>query len=125
MRETTLTPDQDMAARWRPSETAVAYAVALLKAEPFADYALVPMILPGKTHGWWEIGQEVQTVPGVVLLAVNNRSSEPLPYNTPVPTYSWARHECWELARRYLADSKGTTAYAAISADGTWAVFED
>lgn len=116
---------QDMRARWCPSESAVKHAVALLNVEPFADYAVVPMVQPGKHYGCWEVGQEVVTVPGVVLLAVNNSTSEPLPYATPVPGYSWARNEAWEIARRYLADADGTTAYANISRDGTFAVFED
>jgi hypothetical protein len=123
MSETTLTTEQDMAARWRPSETAVKHAVAMLRSEARADYAIVPMILPGKVHGWWEIGQEVQTVPGVVLLAVNGYHDNE--WADEVPSYSWARNESWEIAERHLGDREGTTGYASIGPDGTWAVFED
>lgn len=117
-----LTPQQDLEARWRPSETAVKHAVALLRSEARADYAIVPMILPSKRHGVWTVGQKVETVPGVVLLGVNSFDPE---WADEVPSYSWARNESWEIAKRHLADREGTTGYASIRPDGTWAVFED
>ena len=115
-----LTPEQDMQDRWRPTETAVNHAVALLKAEPRADFALVPLVQPGKEYGWWEIGQKVETVPGVVILSVNSFKA-----GADIPSHSWARNATSQVAKRVLGDAPGTVSYASISRDGTWAVFED
>lgn len=117
-----VTAEQDMRDRWRPSPDAVRQAKALLDAESVADLAAVPIYHPGKQEGLWEIGQEVCTVPGVVLLGVN--SFDPA-VDSPVPSYSWARNAASGLAKAALGDRPGTCGWATIRRDGTWAVFED
>lgn len=114
--------EQDKNTRWRPSEASVRLAVAALKSSPYADVAAVPMVQPGKTYGWWEIGQQFTTVPGVVFIGAN---SFDVPDEADVPSYAWARNEAASLARTYLGDAPGTVAWASIREDGTWAVFED
>jgi hypothetical protein len=112
----------DMRTRWLPTPAAVRHARALLAAEPDAEMAVIPMYQPGKRHGWWEVGQEVVTVAGVVFLGVS--AFEP-PADSPVPSYSWARHAATELAEAQLGDRPGTVAYAVVSApDGDVSVFE-
>ncbi|MCW2898658.1 MAG: hypothetical protein JWO67_923 [Streptosporangiaceae bacterium] len=111
---------QDMRDRWLPSETAVRHARALLDAEPAADLAVVPMLQPGKTHGIWTLGQEVETVPGVVFICINSFTN-----TAALPGYSWCRGAAAAVARDVLAGRDGTVGYANVSRDGHVAVFED
>jgi hypothetical protein len=115
-------PDEtDMRERWLPSPASVRHARAVLEAEPRADVAAIPMVLPGKRHGFWKAGQEVLTVPGVVLIG-NSRDSGG---DGDVPGWSWTRNVACSLARAYLAGLPGTVAYAAVYREGGEAVFED
>ena len=125
---------EDLRARWLPADTAIVQARLLLDANPNAAIVMIPMIQPGKTHGWWTTGQEVITVPGVFFLATD--TDEP---RDGVLSYSHARHYCESLAGEVLADTwkrrceadpsklhtPGTVAHAVISkATGSVAVFE-
>jgi hypothetical protein len=107
-------PAEDMFARWQPTDRAIRHARALLAAEPAASHALVPMYQPGKRRGWWEAGQLVKTVPGVVLLSVDSVESVP-----GVPRHGVAREMACQIAREALrADGRGgTVAYAVVDAD--------
>ena len=126
-------PAADLHARWLPSDTAIAHAVALLAAEPNADVALIPMIQPGKIRGIWTTGQDVRTLPGVVILATNDDIGK-----AGVPGFTYARHYCHVIAGEYQAAvwkarrdatdvlvSPGTTAHAVVTRDGNASVFED
>lgn len=116
---------EDMHARLVPSPAAVRHARALLDFTQDADLAAIPMYLPGKTHGVWTMGQDVVTVPGAVFLGVNGFD---VPADSPVPSYSIARHLAGHTAREYAVISSldsGTSAYATVSRDGHVAVFED
>jgi hypothetical protein len=117
-----LSPEEDMRARWQPSEAAVRHARALLDAEPRADLAAIPMIQPGKAHGWWTAGQEVRTVAGAVFIGVNRFDVED---GAEVPSYSWARNAASDVARAALGGQPGTVAWATVHRDGHAAVFED
>ena len=125
--------EQDMRDRWLPADTAIAHAKALLAAEPNADIAVIPMVQPGKNRGIWVFGQEVVTVPGVVILASNSDDGR-----AGVPGYPHARKfaeliagevrvELWKQARDATGRlvSPGTTAHAVVERDGQAAVFED
>jgi hypothetical protein len=124
----------DQRARWLPNKTAVVQARLLLDANPNAAIVMIPMIQPGKQRGWWTVGQEVVTVPGVFFLATD--TSEP---RDGVLSYDHARHYCEILAGQVLADewrrrsdadpsrlhAPGTTAHAVVSkVTGSVAVFE-
>jgi hypothetical protein len=114
MTTTAITPEQDIA-RWVPSDASVKVARAMLEAEPRADMAVIPMAQPGKEHSWWTVGQEVQTVPGVAVLATNGWDvTDP---SGEVPAYSWARAEAVSLAERWLNGRAGTVAYAVVMRD--------
>lgn len=113
-------PRADMEARWRPSQAAVDQAVAALASLPEADFAGVPMAQPGKGFGVWTTGQEVVTVEGQVFTGVNSFES-----GRAVPSWAVARNEASKAATKALAGRPGTVGYAAVSRDGTWAVFED
>lgn len=114
--------EADLRARWRPTDTAVRHAVALLNAEPAADLAAIPMVQPGKTYGCWRVGEQVETVPGAVFLGVN---SFDVPEGSPVPSYSLARHWASEVARAHLGDREGTVSWVTVRRDGNWSVSED
>lgn len=135
-----LSAERDMRARWLPTDEAMAAAKALLDAHPAADMVLVPMIQPGKQRGFWTVGQEVRTVPGVMFLAVND--DEP---RGNCLAYHHARRLCYVVAgdvlahdwhRRRDADpsrlhAPGTTSHVTITrapdepAGVHGAVFED
>lgn len=118
---TTITPAQDLAARWLPDPQAVDVAAAVLAALPEGDYlAAIPMYQPGKTHGIWVTGQEVVTVPGAIFWGINSFTPD-----AGVPSYGWARNAAAETARTALAGRPGTTAWASVARDGHVAVFED
>jgi hypothetical protein len=114
--------EQEIRERLRPADTAVAHATALLEAEPRADLAYVPMCLPGKTYGQWTSGQEVVTVSGVVLIAVNSHDAA-----RDVPSGSWARDTAAAIGRRVLDQrgQDGVAAYAVVRRGERVSVFED
>lgn len=115
-------PGADLRARWQPTETAVAHAAEVLADLPEADYALVPMWLPGKTYGIWTIGQPVFTAEGEVFTCVNRPGDTS---GRTVPSFGAARAAAVTAADRGLCGRPGTIGYAVISRDSTWAVFED
>lgn len=107
----------DLAARWRPTDEQIREAVAALAAgPPSATDAFVPLALPGKEHGWWEIGQLVEPAPGV-WLADRNAWDGPL-------SYSAAREAADQAAADQLGDRPGQSGYATIARDGRWHVWE-
>lgn len=121
---TTVDPAEDLRRRWRPSPSAVEAAVRALQNAPDADMAVVPMYQPGKTFGFWTVGQQVETVdggPDDVLLAVTGHE----PKNN-VLAFRAAQDIAFERASAKLAEhGRGTTAYAVVRRDATWAVFEE
>jgi hypothetical protein len=116
-----LFPHEDLALRFHPTKTAIRDALAALRAEPQADLAAIPMVLPGKSYGIWVTGQDVRTVPDVVFVGTNRPGNETVP---GLPDYSQARNAATEIAERYL-DGPGTVAYATVRRDGSVAVFEE
>jgi hypothetical protein len=108
--------------RWLPAPSAIRHAVAMLKAEPRADYAVIPMVQPGKEHSWWTVGQQVETVMGVVFIGANSFEVEE---GAEVPSLAWARNAAAEIARTALAGRTGTVAWATVDRDGQATVFED
>lgn len=113
---------EDLESRLRPAPQAVEHALALLKAEPRAELAYIPMYLPGKEHGWWQIGQEVVTVTGAVLIGVNSFEAA-----GGIPSGSWARDMASRIARVEMDTRKltGQAAYAVVRRTEHVAVFED
>lgn len=120
----TIEPAEDLRRRWRPSPNAVDAAVRALQNTPDADLAIVPMYQPGKAFGFWTVGQQVETVdagPDDVLLAVSGHE----PRNN-LPAFRTAQDVAFERASAKLAEhGRGTTAYAVVRRDATWAVFEE
>lgn len=116
--------EQDKRDRWVPDPAAVAVAVAALKAADPTDsldlLAAIPMVQPGKTHGWWTIGQEVETVMGAVFLG-RNRCDGAGSY----PSYGTARNAASVVARGALGEREGTVAWVTVESDGYWSVHED
>lgn len=111
--------EMDMRLRMLPTETSIRHAKALLDAEPLADVAVIPMYFPGKRRGWWEISQEVRTVPGVVFVAVNSFEA-----SEHVPSASWARDTASNMAKEAM-QVEGTTGWAYVWRDGHVSVTED
>ena len=111
----------DMAERNQPSAAAVRQARRLLAAVRQADMVVIPMYWPGKQRSWWEMGQEVRTVPGVLILAVN--SFKPA---ADVPSLSTARNAASVVARATLAGEPGVVGWAYVMrTDSETPVFED
>lgn len=107
----------DLAARWRPTAEQVRDAVAMLAAGPAeADTVAVPLALPGKTHGVWDIGQVVEPAPGF-WLADHHASDGPLGYHQ-------ATFAADQAAADQLGDRPGQSGYATIDRDGRWHVWE-
>ena len=105
--------EADRITRWQPSPTSVERARKLLASEPADAVAVIPMYQPGKEHGWWTMGQQVETVEGVVFVAVNSFD----PTDT-LPSLSWARDQADLIAATFLrVATGGTTAYAYVTAD--------
>lgn len=112
-----LTAAADLAARWRPTDTQIEEATAALAAGPAeATDAIVPLALPGKERGWWEIGQAVEPGPGV-WLADRKAWDGAL-------SYSAAREAADQAAADQLGDRPGQSGYATIARDGLWHVWE-
>lgn len=119
MTDTTAMTETDMTERFRPSDAQIRRAVRQLSDLPSDWLAAVPIVLPGKERGWWTPGQTVETLDGMIYLGRNTfDDAEPL-------TYGRARENALEAAAAALGDRAGTVAYASISPDGTWSVFED
>lgn len=114
--------ERDMRERFHPTQAAVAHATALLEAEPRAELAYIPIYLPGKVYGWWELGQEVVTVPGVVLIAANSFEDA-----EDIPSGVWARDTAAAVARQELQRRKrgGVPGWAVVRRNGHVATFED
>jgi hypothetical protein len=116
-----MDPYIDMTQRWWPTDTAVKQAKAALDAQPDADLAAIPMVQPGKTRGYWKVGQAVETVEGQVFLGVNADNGR-----GAVPSWSEARNSAAEAASEARGDRPGTVAYAVVARDDDQvAVFED
>jgi hypothetical protein len=120
---------EDLAARWLPTIEARQQAAAAVRVAahqltiPERDLAaLVPMIQPGKERGIWTLGQAVETIPGVILVAYTGAGPAP----EGVLDYHEARNIAETIGRNRLAETGrlGTTGYAAVDEDGEAAVFE-
>lgn len=112
-----LTAAADLAARWRPTDQQIAVAVAMLAAGPAeADTVAVPLALPGKTHGVWEVGQEVE--PGSGFWLADHRASD------GSLGYHQATYAADRAAADQLGDRPGQSGYATIGRDGRWHVWE-
>lgn len=117
-----VTAEHDMRARWLPDPAVVESARAALDGEPEAYVAMIPMVQPGKDHGFWQVGQVVQTI-GHIVLAVKG---DVAPAGYPeIRTYGDARNCCIARALAALGDRKGTVAYAIVYRDGDLSVFEE
>ncbi|MCX5066710.1 hypothetical protein OOJ91_12550 [Micromonospora lupini] len=112
-----LTAAADLAARWRPTDEQIRVAVAMLAAAPAgADTVAVPLVLPGKTRGVWDVGQEVEAG-REFWLADRSTWEGPL-------SYSVARDAADRAAADQLGDRPGQSGYATITRDGRWHVWE-
>jgi len=112
----TVDPLADLRARWKPSDHQRATAAALLAADRDASRVVVPIALPGKTHGIWEYAQAVEPAPGFWLAADSDFHQH--------LSYRYARDAAEFAAEQHLGDRPGQPSYAVIRRDGTWAVFE-
>lgn len=114
-------PQADLAARFRPSDAQIALAVEILGTLPSTReergryVAVVGLALPGKTRGFWTVGQPVRPVAGLWIGS----------WDHPALDYGRARNEAEAAARADLdfRGEEGTTAYATIEYNGEWAVF--
>lgn len=118
--------EQDRLERCRPDTATIERARALLADYP-ADQDLsvvVPMVFPGKHPGIWRRGQEVVTVPGVLILARHGDAADPA-----VISYALARATASELARSTMVSrygcGTGSYGYASIDRTGLASVTED
>lgn len=110
---------EDMHDRLRPTETAVAHALAAMELRPDAEFAMIPMVLPGKHYGIWTAGQPVETVEGIAF---------PCTEGKPVrvtPGYSEARELAIKAGLEALGARPGTVATATVTRDGSAAIFEE
>jgi hypothetical protein len=114
-------------ARYVPTDEAVAEAVRLLRATPEADVALIPIVAPGKDRGIWTMGQPVETVPGVVILAKDHDLTpgeiDRQEYRK-VSGYGTARTMAETLAHAHLGNRPGVAAYSVVSRNGHPGTFE-
>lgn len=127
-------PEDDLRARFRPSDAQIALAVEILTTLPSVTaesrrpggatprnrgpyVAVVPLALPGKQRGWWTVGQPVRPVAGM-WIGYTGAWDHPL-------DYGHARNAAEDAAQADLdfRGEEGTTAYVTIHPDGTWAVF--
>lgn len=118
----------DKEQRLQPAADAARMAVLLLEAEPKAEMAFVPMVLPGMVPGLWTLTQPVVTVPGVVMLARGGVSARGLVTPPMVPAAVWVRQQVMRLAREYLTEhhhGEGVAAIAEVTRTGRAAVHED
>lgn len=109
--------EQDLRGRWRPSEEQIAAAVAALAAGPAeATTAVVPLALPGKLHGIWDLGQVVEPGEGCWL-------GDSKAWDGPL-AYHGATDAADRAAVEQLGDREGQSGYATIGRGGSWAVWE-
>lgn len=107
----------DLQARWRPSDEQIAGALAALAAGPAeATTAVVPLTLPGKQHGCWVQGQEVE--PGEGCWLADSRA-----WDGPL-AYHGATQAADEASADQLGVRPGQSGYATVDRDGRWAVWE-
>lgn len=96
--------ERDLTDRLRPTAGQIDAALdRLAELDRHTEYVYVPIALPGKTRGLWELGQPVEHPDGVFL----------------------DREEASRAAVVALGTRPGTPAYAAVWRDGGAAVFED
>ena len=113
---------QDLQARWLPDPHVVKAAAAMLTALPGdRTVAVIPMCQPGKDHGIWTVGQEVETVYGAIFYGHTGYDAD---QPARVPGYHAACDMADLAAFRQLGDRPGTTAHAVVRRDGDVAVFE-
>ncbi len=121
-------PEQiDMAARWRVTSTAHDTALAALADAdlPAGTMAMIPLVQPGKQHGWWTIGQPVEVVEHVVILCTEGGHDDSAKTVAgKVLDYGAARNLADDIAKAYLAGREGTFGHAIVEADGRTFVHE-
>jgi hypothetical protein len=111
----TTDPAVDLAERFRPSPHQLTIAEAMLRGTGLA-VVYVPIALPGKQEGLWDVGQPVQYPLG--FFPAYNRGEGGRA----------ARNAASQAAEQHLraTGQDGMTAYAVISRGGvSWAVWED
>ena len=104
---------RDMHDRWRPAPLTMRVAAAMLAAAPAAHAVIVPLALPGKHHGQWTVGQEVEHVPAYFLATDRGDS------------YRAARDAASRAADEHLGRRNGQPCYAVIRRNGEASMFED
>jgi hypothetical protein len=119
---TEITPLDDMRTRLVPTAASIDHAQGVLADLPEAEYAIVPMVLPGKQYGFWTTGQPVETVEGQAFACVNLPGGHS---GRTVPSYGAARDQACLAASEALAGRPGTIATASVSRDGEAAIFEE
>jgi hypothetical protein len=120
--------EKDMRERYLPTPEAIKVARTMLLATPEANVALVPMFCPGKQRGIWTMGQPVETVPGIVVLAKDHDLTrgeiDRGEYRT-VAGYGQALTYVGVAATMHADGIEGVIAHAVIERSGHAAVFED
>lgn len=103
--------ERDLQARLMPDAEAMERARAAIECKPRC-LAVIPLALPGKTRGLWELGQEVVTIRAVWV--------------TTEQTLHTATANAEQAARAWLTyeGKTGTVAYALVTPGGEAAIFE-
>lgn len=121
----TTNPEVDLRARWKPSDEQLAAAAEALAAAPAADFAVIAIALPGKEHGWWKVGQQVEPVEfpdgDLAKPATNTFDTE-----GPLLGFGHLRGVAEDAALAHLAATErdGMGSYGTVDRDGTFAVWE-
>lgn len=105
----------DMTARFVPTDEQIAVAVAMLEVAEEATHVVVPLALPGKTRGVWTVGQPVEHVPGFWLVDADQTS---VGHRGAVLGYRTVCRLADQAAAAHLGARPGVSAYATIDVDG-------
>lgn len=100
----------DLAQRFVPSEYQRQVASAIMNADTTIRSVYVPIALPGKPKGVWQVGQVVEYPNGFWPVRNDDEARE-------------ARDDADHIAARFLAGKPGASAYCDIRRDGQWSVF--
>jgi hypothetical protein len=117
-----VSPERDMAARFRPAPWQVTAAQALLLYAPpvlGVDRVVVALVLPGKQRGVWTPGQPVEVVNGLWLADTTAGAAD-----VGVFAHYRVRAAVEAVALAQLAGRAGIPAHAIIDRLGRFEVFE-